>query len=400
MRRLFRLCLALLAAADVFSAHAAAPRHLPAVLPPPRAGEIRAVWIATADIPSPDWPVSRGDPDRQKEELVRLIRQLKGLGLDTVYFQVVSAGDALYPSAILPWSRVLTGREGGEPGYDPLSVAVRTAHECGMRIHAWINPLRADNALSRVHAPKHVLRTHPEWCHRHRDRVWLDPGEPAVRAHVASVAREIVSRYAVDGLQIDDYFYPDGLRGKAAADGWDDRALFARRGGGRDLDRWRTENIDALVAALHAAVHEAAGNRPIAFGVSPAGRQVNTLKYYANPSHWVEAGTVDYLVPQIYWACDRADEAAFARALDEWKPLARKVPVLAGLAAYKHDARADGAFASPADRAFRAKEEFARQLAHCRASGWVAGAAWFRARHLFTTDLAQYLPSTLYPVRR
>ncbi|MBQ7251964.1 MAG: family 10 glycosylhydrolase [Kiritimatiellae bacterium] len=396
MRFPLPLALALLLAPPVRPAHAAAA---PVVLPAPRAGEVRAVWIATADIPSPDWPVSRGDPDRQKEELARLIRQLKGLGLDTVYFQVVSAGDALYPSAILPWSRVLTGREGGEPGYDPLAVAVRTARECGMRIHAWINPLRADNSLDTVHAARHVLRTHPEWCHRHRDRVWLDPGEPAVRAHVASIAREIVSRYAVDGLQIDDYFYPDGLRGKAAAEGWDDRALFARHGGGRDLDRWRTENIDALVRDLHAAVHGAAAG-PVVFGVSPAGRQVNSLRLYANPSHWVEAGTVDYLVPQIYWASDRADEAAFARALAEWKPLARKVPVYAGLAAYKHDPRADGAFASPADRAFRAKEEFARQLAVCRSSGWVGGAAWFRARHLFTTDLAQYLPSTLYPARR
>mgnify|MGYP002869811272 FL=1 len=133
MRRLARLCLALLFALGAFSARAALPRRAPVVLPASRAGEVRAVWIATADIPSADWPVSRGDPDRQKEELVRLIRQLSGLGLDTVYFQVVSAGDALYPSAILPWSRVLTGREGGEPGYDPLSVAVRTAHECRCR---------------------------------------------------------------------------------------------------------------------------------------------------------------------------------------------------------------------------------------------------------------------------
>lgn len=360
-----------------------------AVNPPLRSAspddEVRGAWLAT--VVGLDWPDSTFVPIAQQLKLVEQIRELAELGCNTVFFQVVSNMDALYPSDILPWSSVLTGTEGVNPGYDPLELAVKAAHECGMKIHAWINPLRVSRQLSDVHCATHVSKTHPAWVQRYGRTLYLDPGIPDAVKFLKSIAEEIMGRYDVDGLHIDDYFYPDGLQKAQRSwklDSW------RRYGKGARLDAWRYSTVNAVVKMLSEVSHTLKpGSR---FGVSPSGRLANTLRLYADPRMWVAEGSVDYLAPQIYWAIDRPDNAAFGTVLDSWKDIARGVPVYVGIAAYKHD----DAYNKGLDVPFASFGEFYRQLELCRNAPWVKGHIWFRTKYILDNDFKSYILSELY----
>lgn len=347
--------------------------------------EVRGAWIAT--VVGLDWPDSTFVPISQQLKLIEQIRGLADMGCNTVYFQVVSNMDALYPSGILPWSQVLTGEEGQNPGYDPLELAVKAAHECGMKIHAWINPLRVSRDLADKHCPEHVSKKHPQWVQRYGRTLYLDPGIPDAMKYLSDIAAEIMSRYDVDGLHIDDYFYPDGLQKNQRTwklDSW------KKYGKGKKLDDWRYATVNKVVKMLSDITHS---QKPGAqFGVSPSGRLVNTLRLYADPRMWVAEGSVDYLVPQIYWAIDRPDKAAFDVVLDSWKDIARGVPVYAGIAAYKHD----DAYNKGLDVPFSSLGEFSRQLELCRNASWVKGHVWFRTKYILEDDFKAYILSELY----
>ena len=389
MKGLLSILLALCLASPFAAAQAPSPKDEGLVME-----EQRGVWLAT--VVGLDWPRGERSHFVQRSDLISNIRDLAAMGCNTLYFQVVSEMDAMYASDILPWSRQLTGVEGMSPYFDPLSIAVRVAHDNGMAIHAWINPLRVSLSDSTFRARTQVKHEHPEWVHDYGGREYLDPGNPEVVQFLSDITREILTRYDVDGIHIDDYFYPDGLRedtrGWSEPGAWNDSTLFAAYGNGLSLEEWRFSNIDSVVTTLHRTTHEV---RPQAlFGVSPQGRVSNTCRLYADPRRWVAQGSVDYILPQLYWSIGRGDFAAFPKVLKEWKSVMNGLPLYIGLAAYKHDPMF---WQRRVDSGFRHVEEFGRQVELVRRCGYADGHVWFRAQDLLEReDLKEYILDNIY----
>lgn len=353
------------------------PEAPSAPAPQPRP-EVRGIWLTT--VGGSDWP-DRNEPGFvQLEKLKNLIRQIREAGCNVVFFQVVSNMDALYPSDILPWSHVLTGTQGRSPGYDPLAEAVRACREQGLEIHAWLNPLRA-GSITMERSIRHVVLQHPDWVCQYGNNYYLNPALPEVRQHLQSIVTELMTRYQLDGIHIDDYFYPDGFQTNPKE--WNDENDYLRYGGGKEKEEWRYCNIDACVKAMHQATHAARENAR--FGISPAGRLENTLKLYADPRRWVAQGTVDYLVPQIYWQHGHPI-ADFKTVLDSWEEIVGKVPVYIGLAAYRFG-----------QTGFESMDEFVLQVKECRDAPWVQGHVWFRTLHLLQSDFLDVLKTEIYP---
>jgi uncharacterized lipoprotein YddW (UPF0748 family) len=181
--------------------------------PPHIEREFRAVWLSPVSSGGePDWPSRPGLPaDSQKAELVALFDRAKAIGLNAVIMHVRTASDAFYPTKLAPWTAFLSGTSGvaPEPAYDPLAFAVQAAHERGLQLHAWFNPFRAmlPNFEGKA-APSHVTRAKPSWIRKYGTQTWIDPGNPAARRAVLATVFEVVERYDVDGVHIDDYFYP------------------------------------------------------------------------------------------------------------------------------------------------------------------------------------------------
>jgi uncharacterized lipoprotein YddW (UPF0748 family) len=287
--------------------------------PPPVARELRAVWVATVD--NMDWPSKAGLPaSEQQAELIAILDKLVQLRMNAVVLQVRPAADALYRSELEPWSEVLTGAMGGDPGYDPLAFAITEAHKRGLELHAWINPYRARYSLTRPASKNHVSRTHPELVRKYGPYLWMDPGDPRVRDLTTRVVLDIVRRYDIDALHMDDYFYPykETVRGRELP--FPDDATWQRyvRGGGKlARDDWRRENVNLLVHQLGDAIHNV---KPwVRFGISPFGiwrpgypASVRGLdqytELYADARKWLRQGWVDYFTPQLYWSTDKPQQ--------------------------------------------------------------------------------------------
>ncbi|MBR4802383.1 MAG: family 10 glycosylhydrolase [Bacteroidales bacterium] len=345
--------------------------------------EFRAFWLTT--VGGYDWPNGVKDPGIQQTNLRNMIHGIKGVNCNVVIMQVCCNSDAMWKSDILPWSSVLTGTQGKDPGYDPLQLAIQTAHSDGMEIHAWINPMRVGSATA-ARADNHPSKLHPDWVQQYGSNLYWDPANPEVIAYLEALATELMSKYDLDGLHIDDYFYPDGL--KADAKEWDDSEEYALYGGGLSLEKWRESNINKVVKALYDGVHKTKPDK--VFGVSPAGRLALTRYLYADPVQWVEQGTVDYLAPQIYWHHNHST-APFLPTMNTWKDAAaaggaaNQVPVITGLAPYR---LGETGFTN---------EEFKLEVEDCRKANWVIGNIWFRTAHLLASSFASYVRSNIYP---
>ncbi|HUQ19274.1 MAG TPA: family 10 glycosylhydrolase [Gemmatimonadaceae bacterium] len=305
---------------------------MPADGPPPVVREFRGVWVAA--VSNIDWPSRPGLPvDSQKVELIRLLDRTRELGLNVFIFHVRTAGDALYQSSLEPWSEYLTGEQGRapEPFYDPLEFAVREAHARGLELHAWFNPYRARHPSSRsAFAANHISRTHPELVKKYGSFLWMDPGEDQVRKHTIEVMADVTRRYDVDGIHIDDYFYPYRERDSSGKEiDFPDSAVYARyRSAGGRLERsdWRRNNVDRLIAEMYEAVHRV---KPLVkVSVSPIGSWRQNVTWqtrgfdayesiYADARKWLMDGSLDYIVPQIYWPIARTD-VSFPVMLDWW----------------------------------------------------------------------------------
>lgn len=291
------------------------------VLPPfPR--EFRAAWVATVD--NIDWPTKRGLPAAaQRKELIRIMDVAKGMRLNALVLQIRPSADALYPSSLEPWSEYLTGRQGTppNPSYDPLAFAVTEAHKRGLELHVWLNPYRANHPAQKGPlAPNHLARTNPTVVERYGRYLWMNPGEPAVKKRFIDVTRDVVKRYDIDGVHIDDYFYPYKERG---ADGklldFPDADTYARYGGGLSVGDWRRKNVDDMVRDLYRTIK--AERRSVKFGISPfgiyrpgvpAGTKAGVDQYadlYADAEKWLVEGWCDYYSPQLYWPIKQTPQA-------------------------------------------------------------------------------------------
>src|ERR1035437_670897 len=301
-----------------------------ACVPPRVAREFRGVWVAS--VRHLDWPSRPGlPPSLATAELIALLDRAAALGLNAVLLQVRPAGDALYSSKIEPWSEYLTGRQGMPPVplWDPLRFAVEQAHARGLELHAWFNPFRAKEPSAKGPlAPTHLARRHPELVKKYGTQLWMDPGEPAVRAQTLRVVLDVVKRYDIDGVHLDDYFYPyPERRPNGSTDFPDDRSwkAYRKRGGKLARDDWRRGNVDELVETLH---REIAKLKPwVKFGISPFQlwrpgypESVTTgldayATLYADSRKWFANGWVDYLSPQLY---RRVDEERSYNLLLRW----------------------------------------------------------------------------------
>ncbi|MBS1630496.1 MAG: family 10 glycosylhydrolase [Bacteroidetes bacterium] len=304
LRLYFSLFIAcLLAVAVPSSSRAQAPKR-----------EFRAAWIAT--VANIDWPQKGGlSSEEQKASFIRLLDRMARMKMNAVIVQVRPAADAFYPSEKEPWSRYLTGKQGSPPNpyYDPLQFMIAEAHKRNMEFHAWFNPFRAlMNSNSNPNPPDHVTRQHPDWLVRYGGKGYLNPGIPEARQYVQSVIMDVVNRYDIDAVHLDDYFYPYRIAGSEFGD-----AAAYRKYNPEHLSRddWRRSNVDTFIQGLNKAIKSV---KPfLKLGISPfgiwrnatkdprgsntRGGQTNYDDLYADVLLWMQQGWIDYLLPQLYW---------------------------------------------------------------------------------------------------
>ncbi len=291
---------------------------------PQPAREFRGVWVAS--VANIDWPSEQGlSTEQQKQELREILDYLVQLNMNAVIFQVRPAADAMYESDLEPWSEYLTGVMGKAPYpyYDPLAFAVEEAHKRGLELHAWFNPFRARHKTgNETLARGHVSVRHPELVVKYGEQLWLDPGNPEAQFHTLSVIRDVVKRYDIDGIHIDDYFYPypeKDQRGRRIT--FPDENSWAKardEGAFRSRDDWRRDNINRFIERLYATVKQ---EKPwVKVGISPFGiwrpghpEEVRGMdaysNLYANSRLWLQNGWVDYMSPQLYWSIGSARQS-------------------------------------------------------------------------------------------
>jgi uncharacterized lipoprotein YddW (UPF0748 family) len=290
--------------------------------------EFRGVWVAT--VTNIDWPSRRGlASGMQQAEATALLDQARALNLNAVVLQVRPSCDAFYPSRLEPWSEYLSGQSGRgpQPAYDPLAFWIDEAHRRGLELHAWFNPYRAALPSAGPLSAAHIVKRRPDLVRAYGAYFWLDPGEPEVAEHTTSVVLDVVTRYDIDGVHLDDYFYPYKSYANGA-DFPDDVSYRKYQAGGGTLRRadWRRQNVNQLVAGLYAAIKE---RRPqVKFGISPFGiwrpgypPGIQGLsaydELYADARLWLNQGWVDYFSPQLYWRIDQAAQS-YTALLDWW----------------------------------------------------------------------------------
>lgn len=310
--------------------------------PPPALREFRAMWVAT--VANIDWP-SRRDLSvaQQRTEMINIIERAKDLKLNAIILQVRTSADALYDSKLEPWSEYLTGEQGRAPNpyYDPLAEWIEKSHAAGLELHAWFNPYRARHTGAKSPpSPSHIANTIPDAVKSYGGYLWMDPGEPAAVKQTLDVILDVVRRYDIDGVHIDDYFYPYPVNAPAPLgapagslgpeiDFPDDPAWqrYLLNGGNRTRADWRRENVNALIEKMYSGIKQT--KRWVKFGVSPFGLGKPALrpegikgfsqydKLYADVELWLQRGWMDYLVPQLYWKIDQPAQS-FPVLLDYW----------------------------------------------------------------------------------
>lgn len=298
--------------------------------------EVRAVWVAT--VMGLDWPKT-AEPAGQEKSLREIVRQIASARFNTIYFQVRGRADAMYKSGYEPWSQVLTGTLGQDPGFDPLRIVIEEAHACGMDIHVWFNTflVKSGGPLPEPSVPKHILLVRPEWIRLVDGEWWFDPGIPEVRAYNVAVAMDLIRKYDIDGFQFDFIRYPGRT--------FPDDQTFRQYGGSLRRDSWRRENINSFLRLFHDSVM--AYKPLLKVGATPIGIYRNFNGVRGQPSYddlyqdsrlWLREGIVDYLVPQVYWTLgDEKGDPDFALVARDWSANTMGRQVYLGVGAYKND---------------------------------------------------------------
>ena len=300
--------------------------------PPPVSREFRAIWVAT--VANIDWPSKPGlNAWEQQGELIALLNKAVQLNMNAVILQVRPATDALYASKLEPWSEFLTAQMGRppEPMYDPLEFAIDEAHKRGLELHAWFNPYRSHHPAGKSKiSSNHLSVAKPDLVRTYGRHLWLDPGDSAVRRHSVQVMLDVVKRYDVDGIHIDDYFYPYKERDSAGVIiDFPDSVTWRRyvaSGGKLERNDWRRSNVDMFVRDMY---RETKKTKPwVKVGISPFGMwrpgfppQIKGFdaysELYADAKKWLNEGWLDYFTPQLYWPIARQD-ASYPVLLQWW----------------------------------------------------------------------------------
>ena len=286
--------------------------------------EMRGAWIATDY--GQDWPLHTFGESAQKGWMIQLLDYLQDAGINAVFFEVRSFGDAMYQSSHEPWSQLLLDAQGNPPTYDPLLFAVEETHRRGMELHAWINPYRVHDRGTPHTANHHVTVTHPEWTYEAGDYIYLDPGIRDVRNYTSRIVMDIARRYDVDGIHLYDHFYPYP-DAPLTLDHRPDMETFAQENRGfTDILDWRRDNINLQISQIADSLRTF--NADLKFGVSPYGIWKNGVPdeivgldaynvLYADATAWIEQKTIDYLVPKLYWAF--GGDQDYAKLAEWWQ---------------------------------------------------------------------------------
>ncbi len=344
--------------------------------------EFRGVWVST--VSNIDWP-SRGnyDPDSQQHEFIKLLDMHQRNGLNAIIAQIRPAADAFYPSQYEPWSEWLTGKQGLPPSpyYDPLEFMVNETHKRGMEFHAWMNPYRAEfNVGKSSIAPTHITRLHPEWFLVYGEKRYFDPGNKDAQKYVANIVKDVVSRYKIDAIHFDDYFYPYRIAGKE----FPDDANYQIYGNGMNKDDWRRSNTDSIILLISKTIKEE--NKNCRFGISPFGvwrnaamdsingsatraGQTNYDDLYADILLWLRNNWIDYVAPQIYWEFG-LKAAAYEVLVDWWSKHSYGHDCYIGIGLYKANTTA----------AWKDKTQIPRQIELIRNTPNINGMIFFSSK--------------------
>lgn len=350
--------------------------------------EMRGVWISS--VSNLDWPskASYGQTEKQKQEYIQLLDEVEAMGINAVFVQVRPAADSLYPSKLVPWSSYLTGTAGKDPGYDPLAFMIEETHRRGMQFHAWFNPFRASTGSDASKLPaNHVANAHKDWIVTFGGKMYINPGIPAARSHIIETIMEVVNGYDIDGVHLDDYFYPTGETAKSK---FNDDATFKLYNPNQlgNKGDWRRSNINAFVQELGEAIDQVKPN--VAYGISPFGvwrnkssdltgsdTKAGITAYdstYADVRAWIKHEWIDYVVPQIYWSMSR-QEVRYDILANWWANEVRgtQVKLYIGHAPYK--------LATP-EIGWDSAGEIISQLQYNRSISGISGSIFFSAKDL------------------
>jgi uncharacterized lipoprotein YddW (UPF0748 family) len=344
--------------------------------------EFRGVWMASVD--NIDWP-ARGEHnvDSQQIDFRRQLDLHKANGMNAVIVQIRPAADAFYPSPYEPWSQWLTGEQGRAPMplWDPVKFGIDEAHKRGMEYHAWLNPYRATfNIAKSSISSSHITKQHPEWFLDYGGTRYFDPGNPEARQWVVTVVADIVTRYDIDAVHMDDYFYPYRIAGKE----FPDSASFRLYGNGMEKGAWRRSNTDTIITAIARAIKAA---RPwVKFGISPFGvwrnlsqdpdgsatqaGQTNYDDLYADILLWLKMGWIDYVTPQIYWEIGHP-RAEYATLVEWWARHGYGRHIYVGQGIYKFYENTP---------AWKQKDQLPRQLDIMRRYATIQGSIYFSSK--------------------
>ncbi len=317
---------------------------VPSASPASQTGEAEGETLVGVWVPYFSLDTAEHTQEAFEEHYRQIAQTAQEKGINAMFVHVRPFSDALYPSAYYPWSHILTGTQGRDPGYDPLQFMIDTTHQLGMEFHAWINPLRVKTAETPAaladNNPYGTLGAEsPGYFMEYDGGVYLNPAYPAVRSLIAGGAAEIAQNYDVDGIHFDDYFYPseDASLDSAAYEAYTQTVEQPL-----PLLEWRAANINAMVAQVYESVK--AAREEVVFGISPQGNIQNDEVMGADVKTWAAvSGYVDYLAPQLYFSFEN-QALPYQQALEEWAALPRRqgLKLYAGLALYKAGTDADG----------------------------------------------------------
>lgn len=328
--------------------------------------EMRAVWMAS--VYGLDWPQSVYTMAGQKQQYINYLEKFKALNINTIYFQVKGMGDAFYNSSYEPWSAAITGTRGIDPGYDVLKFMIDEAHARDIEFHAWMNPYRvatragAGNSFPALHAS-----VKPEWVLDFPTIQIYNPALPEVRQRLVDIVKETITKYDVDGIHFDDYFYPEGQT-------FTDQADYTKYGAGiATVQDFRRENVNKAIKGVYDAI---VATRPgVVFSVSPAPeitKNYNSL--YADVKKWNQEGWVDVVIPQLYQEVGNQFND-FQLRLAEWTNNSFKAALMVGHGFYK--------FGDPTmPAAFQSSGELQRQFDLTKLNTKVVGNAIYSAKYL------------------
>ncbi|USB34662.1 family 10 glycosylhydrolase [Paenibacillus sp. YPG26] len=355
--------------------------------------QLRGAWIST--VYNLDWPSTKsyGREDQQKAEYTALLDKLQDTGINAVFVQVRPAADAIYPSKLVPWSQYLTGTPGKDPGYDPLAFLVEETHRRGMKFHAWFNPFRASilTDVSKLPANSTAVQ-HPDRIVKQGGKLYINPGIPEARQQIIDSIMEVVQNYNIDGVHLDDYFYPSA---ESTSDKFDDDSTYKTYNPAQIKTKgdWRRANINGFVRDLGQSIHKV--KPAVSFGISPFGVWRNKAtdltgsdtkagitaydSMYADVRTWIRSEWIDYVAPQVYWSMSFTN-ARYDKLVDWWSQEVRgtDVQLYIGHAPYK--------LGSP-EVGWQTAQEIINQLNYNKQSGEVKGSIFYSAKDLIKNPL-------------